>query len=215
MRICEPVTGRRAQKKWNCETRKCARPDINSLGMPASTNVGKDPKRIQTPLWRLKANYVLRELVRAWHGRPYDSAVIWGLEYAFEDILCTFAKENDLDMPKLFFWFERFWEKYSGYLGERVFTGFDRAKLVDVLLRGFPSGRAELCKSFFYDQSIYGIMHLASVLFLWERGRGERVRCYKRWKWPLGYYESLEVAPLDSFVIWEVKRMLNDQSDTQ
>jgi len=29
VRICDPVTGRRAQKKWNCETRKCARPDIN------------------------------------------------------------------------------------------------------------------------------------------------------------------------------------------
>jgi hypothetical protein len=180
--------------------------------MTASTNMCNGPKRNQTPLWRRKANYVLRELVRAWHGRPYDSAVIWGLRYAFEDILCTFAKENDLPIPKLFFWFDRFWEKYSGYLGERVFTALDRSKLMDVLLRGFPSQRSELCKTFLYDQSVYGIMHLASVLFLWESGKGNRVLCYKRGKWPLGYYESLEVAPLDSFIIWQVKRILDEKS---
>jgi len=182
--------------------------------MSASKNVGQSPKRSDTPLWRRKANYVLRELVRAWHGLPYDTAVMWGFRYALDDILHTFAKENDLPIPKLFFWFERFWEKYSGYLGERVFTALDRSKLMDILLRGFPLSQAELCKSFFYDQSVYGIMHLYSVLFLWEVGRGNRVLCYKRDKWPLGYYESLEVAPLDSFVIWQVKRMLNERTET-
>ena len=194
---------------------KRARLDINSLGMTASKNVGQSPKRSETPLWRRKANYVLRELVRAWHGWPYDSAVMWGLGYAFEDILHTFAKENDLPIPKLFFWFDRFWEKYSGYLGERVFTALDRSILVDIMLRGVPSPLTELCKSFFYDQSVYGILHLASVLFLWESGKGNRVLCYKRAKWPLEYYESLEVAPLDSFIIWQVKRMLNKQNDPQ
>ena len=182
--------------------------------MTASKNVGQSPKRSETPLWRRKANYVIRELVRAWHGLPYDTAVMWGFRYALDDILHTFAKENDLPIPKLFFWFERFWEKYSGYLGERVFTALDRSKLMEVMLRGFPSSRPELCKSFFYDQSVYGIMHLYSVLFLWEVGRGDRVLCYKREKWPLGYYESLEVAPLDSFVIWQVKRMLNERTET-
>ena len=182
--------------------------------MTASKNVGQSPKRSDTPLWRLKANYVLRELVRAWHGRPYDSAVMWGLRYAFEDILHTFAKENDLPIPKLFFWFERFWEKYSGYLGEKVFTALDRSKLMEVILRGFPSSRTELCKSFFYDQSVYGIMHLYSVLFLWEVGRGNRVLCYKREKWPLGYYESLPVASLDSFTIWYVKRAYGGLTET-
>ena len=182
--------------------------------MTASTNVGQSPKRSDTPLWRRKANYVLRELVRAWHGLPYDTAVMWGFRYALDDILHTFAKENDLPIPKLFFWFERFWEKYSGYLGERVFTALDRSKLMDIMLRGFPHSRAELCKSFFYDQSVYGIMHLYSVLFLWEVGRGNRVLCYKRKKWPLGYYESLPVAPLDSFTIWYVKRAYGGLTET-
>jgi hypothetical protein len=180
--------------------------------MTVDTNVGNGPKRTQTPLWRRKANYVLRELVRAWHGLPYDTAVMWGFRYALDDVLHTFAKENDLPSPKLFFWFERFWEKYSDYLGERVFTALDRTKLVDILLRGFPDSRSDLCKIFLYDQSVYGIMHLYSVLFLWENGKGHRVLCYKREKWPLEYYESLEVAPLDSFIIWQVKRMLNDQT---
>jgi hypothetical protein len=174
--------------------------------------MGNGPKRTQPPLWRRKANYVLRELVRAWYGKPYDTAVMWGFRYAVNDILYTFAKENDLPISKLFFWFERFWEKYSGYLGERVFTALDRTKLVNLLLRDFPASRSDLCKSLFYDQSVYGMMHLYSVLFLWESGKGHRVLCYKREKWPLGYYESLEVAPLDSFAIWQVKRMLNDQT---
>ena len=85
---------------------------------------------------------------------------------------------------------------------------------MEIMLRGFPSSRPELCKSFFYDQSVYGIMHLYSVLFLWEVGRGDRVLCYKREKWPLGYYESLEVAPLDSFTIWYVKRAYGGLTET-
>jgi len=193
---------------------KCARPDINNLDMTASKNVGQSPKTSDTPLWRRKANYVLRELVRAWHGLPYDTAVMWGFRYAIDDILHTFAKENALPIPKLFFWFERFWEKYSGYLGEKVFTALDRSNLMEVMLRGFPSSRTDLCKSFFYDQSVYGIMHLYSVLFLWEVGRGDRVLCYKREKWPLGYYESLDVAPLDSFTIWYVKRAYGGLTET-
>jgi hypothetical protein len=195
------------------EAEKSAHSHISSPDMTTGTDRGNSPKRSATPLWRRKANYVLRELVRAWHGLPYDSAVMWGLRYAFEDILHTFAKENALPIPKLFFWFERFWEKYSGYLGERVFTALDRSKLMDIMLRGFPDKRADLCKSFLYDQSVYGIMHLASVLFLWECGKGNRVLCYKRAKWPLEYYESLEVSPLDSFVIWEVKRILKEQTE--
>jgi hypothetical protein len=193
---------------------KSARSHINSPDMTANINMGKGPERRETPLWRRKANYVLRELVRAWHGKPYDAAVMWGLRFAFEDILHTFAKENNLPIPKLFFWFERFWERYSAYLGERVFTALDRSNLLDILLRGFPSSRVELCKIFLYDQSVYGIMHLASVLFLWESGKGDRVLCYKRDKWPLGYYESLEVAPLDSFIICELRRVLNERTGT-
>jgi len=193
---------------------KCAHSDINSLGMTASKNMGQSPKRGDTPLWRRKANYVLRELVRAWHGLPYDTAVIWGLRYAFEDILHTFAKENDLPIPKLLFWFEHFWQRFSGYLVERVFSASDRVELMDIMLQGFPPSRAGLCKSFFHDPSIYGIMRISSMIFLRAMGKKVPMSKYGRWKWDLRKYENLEVASLDSFVILEMKRILNEQAET-
>jgi hypothetical protein len=182
--------------------------------MTASKNVGQSPKRSDTPLWRRKANYVLRELVRAWHGLPYDTAVMWGLGYAFADILHTFAKEHDLPIPKLFFWFDRFWEEFAKYLGQRIFTPADSIKLLDIMLHGFPYSKADLCRKLIYDQSIYGIMHLSSVLFLWETGQGNRTSYPSRAKWSLQYYESLPVAPLDSFTIWYVKRTYGGLTET-
>ena len=159
---------------------------------------------VRPPLWRLKANYVLRELVRALHGRPHDTAVMWGLEYALADILHTFAKENALPIPKLVFWYGRFWAEFSRYLGERLFTPADSGKFLDVLRLGFPPSKADLCEGFLYDPVIYCILHLASVMALLGQEGAATVVAEG---WPLRYYEALPIAPLDSFTIWYMKRV--------
>jgi hypothetical protein len=175
--------------------------------MTANMSKGNGPKKDQQPLWRRKANYMLRELVRAGHGLPYDTAVIWGLNYALADILHTFAKENDLPVPKLIFWFDRFWEEFSKDLGERILTIADSMKLADILLSGFPPDKMDVGRRFVRSESICSMIHLASILFLSENRPGALLAYFSSMKWPLAYYEALDVAPLDSFTIWYVKRV--------
>jgi len=193
---------------------KCARPDINSLGMTASTNVGKDPKRIQTPLWRLKANYVLRELVRAWHGLPYDTAVIWGFRFALDDILHTYAKQKRLNFPKLHFWFNQAWREVSECFEKRAFTIQDWQKFKTFLSHGAPANTPWKCGELIRDEGFEEMLFLASRLYLREAGYmavqfGDY--CLKHC---LAYYESLDVAPLDSFTIWYVKREYGGLTET-
>jgi hypothetical protein len=165
----------------------------------------QNKKKSRLPLWRRKANYVLRELVRAWHGLPYDTAVLWGLGYAFEDILRTFAKENDLDFSQLELWFELAWSEFAKNLGERVFTALDRRKYIEVLVLVFPKPKLMLCGKFVYSKVIRSIMLLSSMLFLREVGKKPSITRFTYAKWPLRYYESLDVVALDSFEILYIR----------
>ena len=197
-----------------CAGEKCARPDINSLGMTTSKSVGKSPKRSETPLWRLKANYVLRELVRAWHGLPYDTAVIWGFRFALDDILHTYAKQKRLNFPKLHFWFNQAWREVSECFGKRAFTIQDWEKFSSMLRNNaLPSSRS-LSSEILLDWRFREILFLASRLYLREDGYMAKVFGDYCLRHCLAYYESLEVAPLDSFTIWYVKRKYGGLTET-
>jgi hypothetical protein len=189
---------------------KCAHSPINSLGMTASTNVGNSPKRSKTPLWRRKANYVLRELVRAWHGLPYDTAVIWGFRFALDDIAHTFAKENGLNFPKLSFWFNQGWRAVSDCFGRRALTLEDWQNFVAILSQGKPLVFEELLG----DEVFEEILFLASRLYLREDGYPAKDFGDYRLRHSFAHYESLEVAPLDSFTIWYVKRVYGGLTET-
>jgi len=195
-------------------SKKCARPDINSLGMTASTNMGKCPKRSETPLWRRKANYVLRELVRAWHGLPYDTAVIWGFRHALDDILHTYAKEKRLNFPKLFFWFNQAWREVLECFGKRAFTIQDWEKFSSMLRNNaLPSSRS-LSSEILLDWRLREILFLASRLYLREAGRLAKEFGDYELRCNLAHYETLEAAPLDSFTIWYVKHTYGGLTET-
>ncbi len=193
---------------------KCVRSHINRLDMAAGTNVGKSPKKTQTPLWRRKANYVLRELVRAWHGRPYDTAVMWGFRFALDDIVHTFAKENRLNFPKLFYWFDLARKEVAECFGQRVFSVQDWDKFRSILIRSDSENRPWVCTQLTSDASFEEILFLASRLFLQEKGYTAKQFGDYRPRYSLAYYESLEVAPLDSFTIWFVKRVYGGLTET-
>ena len=193
---------------------KCARPDINSLGMTASKNVGQCPKRSETPLWRRKANYVLRELVRAWHGLPYDTAVIWGFRYAIDDILHTYAKQKRLNFPKLHFWFNQAWREVSECFEKRAFTIQDWQNFKTFLSHGAPANTPWKCGELIRDESFEEVLFLASRVYLREAGYMAVQFGDYSLKHCLAHYETLEVAPLDSFTIWYVKRAYGGLTET-
>jgi len=182
--------------------------------MTASKNVGQSPKRSDTPLWRRKVNYVLRELVRAWHGLPYDTAVMWGFRYALDDILHTYAKEKRLNFPKLFFWFNQAWREVLECFGKRAFTIQDWEKFSSLLRNNaLPSSRS-LSSEILLDWRFREILFLASRLYLREEGRLAKEFGDYELRCSLAHYETLEVAPLDSFTIWYVKHFYGGLTET-
>jgi hypothetical protein len=182
--------------------------------MTASMNMGNGPERSKTPLWRMKANYVLRELVRAWHGLPYDTAVIWGFRFALDDIAQTFAKENRLNFPKLCFWFNQAWNEVSECFGKRAFRVEDWQNFRHILIQGLPHGGTLPYAELIEDEHIGEVLFLASRLYLREDGYMAREFGDYRLRHCLAYYEALEVAPLDSFTIWYVKRTYGGLTET-
>jgi hypothetical protein len=182
--------------------------------MTTGMNTGNGPKRSATPLWRRKANYVLRELVRAWHGLPYDTAVIWGFRYALDDILHTYAKEKRLNFPKLCFWFNQAWQEVSECFGKRAFTNQEWEKLSSMLRdNAFPNSRFQSLE-ILLDWRLREILFLASRLYLRADNRLAKEFGDYQLRCSLAHYETLEVAPLDSFTIWYMKRTYGDLTET-
>jgi len=169
--------------------------------------MGNSPKGSQLPFWRRKANYVLRELVRAWHGLPYDTAVIWGFRFALDDIIHTFAKENRLNFPKLCFWFNQAWRGVAECFGKRALTIQDWQSFKAFLSHVDSLQRPEVCMELVSDEAIEEMLFLASRLYLREDGYMAKEFGDYHLKHCLAYYETLEVAPLDSFSIWYIKRV--------
>jgi hypothetical protein len=176
--------------------------------------MGNSPKRSKTPLWRRKANYVLRELVRAWHGLPYDAAVLWGFRFALDDIVYTFAKENRLNFPKLFFWFNQAWGEVAECFGKRALTIQDWQNFKAILVQGSSNTNPWVCMELIRDEGIEEVLFLASRLYLREDGYMAKVFGDYCPRHCLAYYEALEVAPLESFTFWYVKHNYGGLTET-
>lgn len=187
--------------------KKCTRAKANGSDMTASMSKGNGHKRSQHPLWRRKANYVLRELVRAWHGLPHDTGVIWGFRFAVDDIIHTFAKENCLNFPKLCFWFNQAWREVAECFGRRAFTTQDWQKFQAILHQVAPLNGQWIGEELLRDEGFMEVLFLASRLYLREDGYLAKEYGDYRLRHSLAHYEGLEVAPLDSFTIWYVKRV--------
>jgi len=187
---------------------------FNSPDMTANMNMGNSPKRSKTPLWRRKANYMLRELVRAWHGMPYDTAVLWGFRFALDDIVHTFAKENRLNFPKLCFWFNQAWGEVAECFGKRALTIQDWQNFKTFLSRGGSNQEAQAGIELVRDEGIEEVLFLASRLYLREDGYMAKEFGDYCLRHCLAYYEALEVASLESFTIWYVKRKYGGLTET-
>jgi hypothetical protein len=176
--------------------------------------VGKSPKRSQMPSWRRKTNYVLRELVRAWHGLPYDTTVVWGFRFALDDIVHTFAKERGLNFPKLSFWFNQAWREVADCFGRRAFTIQDWEKFKSILCQSPSPECSWICGDLIGDEGFVEVLFLASRLYMRDEGYMAAEYGDYHLRHCLAHYECLEVAPLDSFTIWYVKREYGGLTET-
>jgi hypothetical protein len=133
---------------------------------------------------------------------PYDTAVVWGFRFALDDIVHTFAKENKVDFPKLCYWFNQAWLRVAECFGKRAFGIQDWQRFGFILGYGCPENM-QLTS----DEHIEEILFLASRIYLREDGYAAKQFGDYCLRHPLAYYETLEVAPLDSFTIWYAKRI--------
>jgi len=163
----------------------------------AALRVAKSSSRIKLethpqPLWRLKANYLLRQLVRIWYGklpiRDYPNSPEF--ERLFLGIMCQFVEDHGFNGKQVPKWIERQKEKFESVHG-RPITFRDRDSELHWIIRsGIPK---ELHEIFAKDETIQLITVMAAFILEYEKEEKEPPYEPIGWMQPLDYYEALPV----------------------
>ncbi len=178
-----------------------------------SENIGSrkvEPETNELPKWRLKANFLLRELARMWYGqksifdfsRGIDSFCWRDFVFLFDEMAVHFGKEHGLaekEMDKRLREAVRRWVIWHG-MGIIFSEPYYEAKWRAIHRLG-----DDLAEKLFDDFDVGVILSFAGRAYSYLR-RGERppYGSFARLQ-PLEYYEALPVDP------WLEDRYYNDE----
>jgi len=163
----------------------------------AALRVAKSSSRIKLethpkPLWRLKANYLLRQLVRIWYGklpiRDYPSSPEF--ERLFLGIMCQFVEDHGFNGKQVPEWIERQKEKFESVHGRPITFGDRESELYWIIRSGIPK---ELHEIFAKDETIQLITVMAAFILEYEKEEKEPPYEPIGWLQSLDYYEALTV----------------------
>jgi len=162
-------------------------------------NIGSrkvEPAMQNPPLWRLKANYVMRKLARAWYGElPPQVARNYPKSKEFErailDITWHFSEEVGMPGKYMMESLRRAKKKFEDIHGcDLVFDGV-RAKLEWIIKTTVPTSRYE---EFMQDELIESILRTAAWIFSYDVDDDlDPPYPAEDWLKPLEYYEALPV----------------------
>jgi hypothetical protein len=144
------------------------------------------------PLWRLKANYLMRQLARIWYGklpvRDYPNSVEF--ERLFLEIMCQFVEDHGGNGKDVLRWISWRKEEFEAVHGKEI-RFRDRERELDWIVRsGIPK---ELHEAFARDETIQAIIVMASWILDYEKEEKEPPYEPIGWLKPLDYYEQLPV----------------------
>jgi hypothetical protein len=150
------------------------------------------PETPSQPLWRLKANYLMRQLARIWYGklpiRDYPNSIEF--ESLFLGVMCQFVEDHGIGGTEVLRWIKWRKEEFKAVHGKDI-TFRDRESELDWIVRsGIPN---ELYEAFARDEIVQHIIVTAAAILDYEK-EGKRPP-YKSdcWLKPLDYYEQLPV----------------------
>jgi hypothetical protein len=176
--------------------KKSAHSHINSTGMSThDNNIGSrkvEPEMQAQQLWRLRANYLMRQLARIWYGklpvRDYPNSPEF--ECLFLGIMCQFVEDYGGDGGEVLHRVKWGRESFEFVHGREI-TFKDRVCELDWMIRkGIPK---ELHERFMRDEVIQDIIRTVEWILAYE-GEGKEPP-YERpvWLESLDYYEALPV----------------------
>jgi hypothetical protein len=151
-----------------------------------------EPETQNLPLWRLKANYLMRQLARIWYGklsqRDYPNSAEF--ERLFLEIMCQFIEEHVYNRNEVRNVLKQRREEFEAIHGRKI--GFkDRVRKFWWMVRnGIPK---ELYDAFAKDEIIQSILWTAEWLLDYEEEEKEPPYEPAPWMKPLDYYEQLPV----------------------
>ncbi len=162
------------------------------------------------PLWRLKANYLLRQLARIWYGkipeRAYPNSA--DFEVLFLDVMCQFVEDhggNSLEVHKrIKQQKEEFWAIHGKEIKFR-----DRVSELDWMVNnGIPK---TLHDAFANDEVVQNIILFVEWLLAYEEEGKEPPFERAEWMESLDYYEQLPVLEpeprwrlIANYLAWEL-----------
>ena len=144
------------------------------------------------PLWRLKANYLMRQLARIWYGklpiRDYPNSSEF--ERLFLGIMCQFVEDHGVKGQEVLHWIK--WGKQSfAVVHGREITFKDRVAELDWMIRqGIPK---DLHERFAGDVLIHDIIRTVEWILAYEKEEKEPPYERSVWLESLDYYEALPV----------------------
>jgi hypothetical protein len=151
-----------------------------------------EPETQNQPLWRLKANYLMRQMARIWYGklsqRDYPNSAEF--ERLFLEIMCQFIEEHVYNRNEVRNVLKQRREEFEAIHGRKI--GFkDRVRKFWWMVRnGIPK---ELYDAFAKDEIIQSILWTAEWLLDYEEEEKEPPYEPAPWMKPLDYYEQLPV----------------------
>ena len=151
-----------------------------------------EPKTQNQPLWRLKANYLMRQLARIWYGKLLGRGYAKSTEFErlFIEIMCQFVEDHGGNGKDVLHWIEFGKQAFEIVHGKEI-TFKDRISELDWMIRhGVPK---ELREEFAKDEIIQSILWTAEWLLDYEEEEKEPPYEPASWMKPLDYYEQLPV----------------------
>jgi hypothetical protein len=159
--------------------------------------VAKNPRNVEPetppqPLWRLKANYLMRQLARIWYGklpiRDYPNSLEF--ESLFLGVMCQFVEDHGISGKEVVRGIRWRKEEFEAIHGKDI-TFRDRgSELYWVVSSGIPR---ELHETFVRDETIQHIIITAAQILDYEKEGEEPPYKSDSWLKPLDYYEQLPV----------------------
>jgi len=155
-----------------------------------------EPETQNLPQWRLKANYLMRQLARIWYGklplRDYPNSSEF--ERRFLEIMCQFVEDhggNGNDVAALI---QQRKEEFEAVHGREIMFKDRISEFWWLLRNGIPKA---LCDAFAKDEIIESILWTAEWLLDYEKEEKEPPYEPAPWMKPLDYYEQLPVVELE------------------
>jgi len=144
------------------------------------------------PLWRLKANYLMRQFARIWYGklRVRDYPNSSEFERFFLDIMCQFVEDHGINGKEVLTWIRRRKKEFEAVHGKEITFRDRESELYWIVRSGIPK---ELHDAFVKDETIQLIIVMAAWILDYEKEKKEPPYEPISWLKPLDYYEALPV----------------------